>query len=238
MAGVFGKLRTRCPVDNGGAPGYRSFGWLPEEGESPGAGAVSTGFWVSVGWPVTSPGRDDMPGSLLPSFVGLGLAGRETLPEEAESVLEAPGPVRVSVADPAPEPVSVPEVVGLFGAAGLAGLVFVSSAFGVPEGEVRVRCIPLDPLRPWAPGFLWCFFAFLPLFEDGLEIDSFPLPLAAAPLLTSFESRFEVLSGCSCGDFAAVSPPGGEVLAAGSLLGSVLLLDEVFDELPGRALLF
>jgi hypothetical protein len=52
-----------------------SFGWLPE-------GALSTGFCVSVGWPVTSPGRDDIPGSFagLLSSVVLGAGGRATLP--------------------------------------------------------------------------------------------------------------------------------------------------------------
>ena len=41
----------------------------------------------------------------------------------------------------------------------------------------------------------------------------------------------------ACGVFLLVSA-GGVVLVAGLLLGSVLLDDEVFDELPGRALLF
>jgi len=64
-----GKLDTRCALHNDPearrtpwCPGYRSFGWLLD-GLSEGAGAVSTGFCVSVGWPVTSPGREDMPGS-------------------------------------------------------------------------------------------------------------------------------------------------------------------------------
>jgi hypothetical protein len=74
-----GKMRTRGSVHNGRRTTrpeatYRSFGWLPE-------GAVSTGFWVSVGWPVTSPGRDDMPGSLfVPLSSVLGAGGRATLP--------------------------------------------------------------------------------------------------------------------------------------------------------------
>src|SRR5712664_761350 len=64
---------------SGGPPAleaaYRSFGWLPE-------GAVSTGFCVSVGWPVTSPGCEDIPGSLLAplSWGVLGAGGRATLP--------------------------------------------------------------------------------------------------------------------------------------------------------------
>src|SRR6202022_3877260 len=62
---------------SGGPPAfkaaYRSFGWLPE-------GAVSTGFWGSVGWPVTSPGREDVPGSLLAPLSVLGAGGRATLP--------------------------------------------------------------------------------------------------------------------------------------------------------------
>jgi len=78
---VLRKVRTRRSLHNGPEDhqpleaAYRSFGWLPE-------GAVSTGFCVSVGWPVTSPGRDDMPGSLLAplSSVVLGAGGRATLP--------------------------------------------------------------------------------------------------------------------------------------------------------------
>src|SRR5690349_9276634 len=96
--------------------GYLSLGWL--EGESLGAGAVSTGFRVSVGWPLTSPGFDDIPGSLFAPVSVPGLAGRATLP-------------RVSLVEPALAPVSVPEVVGLLGVAGVVGLVLVSSAAGV-----------------------------------------------------------------------------------------------------------
>ena len=221
---------------------------------------MSAGFCVSVGCPVTSPGFEDIPGSFagpLASSVGLGLAGRETLPALPVSV-EEPALPRVSLAEPLwLEPVSVPEVVGFDGEAGVAGLAFVSSAGGVSEGKVRVRCIELESLRPC--DFLWCFFAFLPLFELGLEIDSFELPCADDPLLTLPElsfptpvlvdaplrlgtaleevSRFEELSGCSCVLFTPVSPAEVE-LAAGLLLGSELLLDEVFDESPGRALLF
>ena len=130
---------------------------------------MSTGFCVSVGWPLTSPGRDDIPGSFVAPLAGL--AGRATLPEVPWSALpEAPGLLRVSVAEPELvdpvvaepallEPVSVPEVVGLLGVAGVVGLVLVSSADGVSEGEVRVRCIELASLlRPCAADvsdFLW-----------------------------------------------------------------------------------
>ena len=67
---------------------------------------MSIGFWVSVGWPLTSPGFDDMPGSFLASVVE-GLAGRATLPD-------APGSCDGETV--AVEPLSVPEVVGLLGA--------------------------------------------------------------------------------------------------------------------------
>jgi hypothetical protein len=66
------------------------------------AGAVSTGFCVSVGCPLTSPGREDIPGSLAGAFassVGLGAGGRATLPG-AVAGSEVEGLVRVSVADP------------------------------------------------------------------------------------------------------------------------------------------
>jgi hypothetical protein len=224
------------------APGYLLFGG------SFASGAVSIGFSVLVGCPLTSPGREDMPGSLFTSLDGF--AGRATLPELSLSEEE---PVVLLA------PVSVPEVVGLAGEVGEVGLVFVSSAGGVSEGEVRVRCIELESLRPCdASGFLECFFAFF-VFEVEPLTDSFALPCAEEPLLTLPElslpmpvvadapprlgtalddvSLLEVLSGCCCGVFAPVSPEEVE-LAAGLLLGSELLLDEVFDELPGRALLF
>jgi hypothetical protein len=101
--------------------------------ESPGAGAVSVGFPVSAGWPLTSPGRDDMPGSFFVSLVGL--AGRATLPDAPWSA--GGGRLRVSVA----------EVVGMLGAAGVVELVLFWSTGGVSDGEVR--CMELDPpLRP------------------------------------------------------------------------------------------
>ncbi len=262
-----GKLRTGCPLHNvpeeAWTTAYLLLGW------SAGAGAVSTGFCVSVGWPLTSPGRDDIPGSFVAPLAGL--AGR-ALPEVPWSALpEAPGLLRVSVADPEVvdpvvaepllEPVSVPEVVGLLGVAGVVGLVLVSSAAGVSEGEVRVLCIELASLlRPCAADvsdFLWwCFFAF---FSFEGETDSSELPFASAPLFTSPElslpmpvvvdaapllgtaleevSLFDDVSGCSFALFEPVSPAGDE-LAAGLLLGSELLLDEAFDELPGKELLF
>ena len=265
-----GKLRTGCPLHNvpeeACTTAYLLLGW------SAGAGAVSTGFCVSVGWPLTSPGRDDIPGSFVVPLEGLG--GRATLPEVPWSALlpEAPGLLRVSVAEPELvdpvvaepallEPVSVPEVVELLGVAGVVGLVLVSSAAGVSDGEVRVLCIGLASLlRPCAADvsdFLWwCFFAF---FSFEGDTDSSELPFAPAPLFTSPElslpmpvvvdaapllgtaleevSLLEELSGCSFALFEPVSPAGDE-LAAGLLLGSELLLDEALDGLPGKALLF
>jgi hypothetical protein len=197
---------------------------------------VSTGFCVSVGWPLTSPGRDDMPGSLVVPLEGL--AGRATLPDAPWSAVpEVLGVVRVSLAEPLPlepvvlepvlleslllAPVSVPEVVGLLGAAGVVEVVLFSSRGGVSEGEVRVRCIELDSLRPCAPelsDFLWCFFAFF--FEElELEIDSFALPFASEPLFTVSELE--------------LSLPMPVVVDAPPRLGTAL--DEVsrFDELSG-----
>ena len=71
---------------------------------------------------------------------------------------------------------------------------------------------------------------------------SLPAPVAvdAAPLLgfaLDESSRFELSSGRGCAVFPFVSADG-VWLTAGSLLGSVLLLVAVLDELPGRALLF
>jgi hypothetical protein len=223
-------------IQSGRTPAYLGF-----DGDS----ALSTGFCVSVGWPVTSPGREDMPGSrLVPllSSVGLGAEGRATLP--LVSLLFA-------------EPVSVPDVVGLFGDAGVVGLVLLSSAAGVSDGEVRVRCMSPAPLRPC--DLLGLFFLIFlsedePLGTDSVELPAAELPLPTLPELslptpvvvdaaprlgTALEdvSRLELLSGCACGVFAFVSEDGVG-LAAGLLLGSVLFALEVFDELPGRALLF
>jgi hypothetical protein len=67
-----------------------------------------------------------------------------------------------------------------------------------------------------------------------------PVAVDAAPLLgfaLDESSRFELSSGRGCAFFAFVSAEG-VWLAAGSLLGSVLLLVAVLDELPGKALLF
>ena len=147
---------------------------------------------------------------------------------------------------------SVPEVVGLFGDAGEVGLVLVSSAGGVSEGVVRVWCIEPEPLRPCA---VECFLLFL-LF--ALEVDlsvfaelsfaftldelSVPVPVAvdAAPWLgTALDelSRLELSAGWVWELFAPTSA-AGVAFAFGSLLGSVLLVEAVLDELPGRALLF
>ena len=238
-------------------------GWFEESLGAVSIGlSVSTGLLVSVGCPLTSPGFEDIPGSLLGvSFEGLGLAGRATLPEVPLSELEEePALSRVSLVEPLLlEPVSVPEVVGLAGEAGVVGLALVSSEGGVSEGEVRVRCIPLDSLRPCESVFL-CFFAFFFVVAEELEIDSFPLPFAEEPLLTLPElslpmpvlvdapprlgtaleevSLFELSSGCCWWLFAAVSPLPAVVFADGLLLGSVRLLESLFEELPGSALLF
>ena len=119
--------------------------------------------------------------------------------------------------------------------------------------------VPLVELRPCERR---CFLFFS--LELELGTDSFALPAAEAPLFTSPELSLptpvetdapprlgtaldELSAGASlveepccswaCGAFLLVSP-GGVVLLAGLLLGSVLLDDELFDELPGRALLF
>src|SRR5207248_3083228 len=152
------------------AADQRSFGC--PMGEEAGS-FVSVGFCASVGWPVTSPGRDDMPGSrLVPllSSVVLGLAGRATLPAEPWSAGGLTLP-RVSFVVP----------VVLCGADGDAGLVFVSSADGVSEGEVFARCMLLSPLRPCELRRL--FLTFLSL-DDELGTDSVELPAAESPLFT------------------------------------------------------
>ena len=80
-----------------------------------------------------------MPGSRLGpllSSVVLGLAGRATLPEVPWSA----GGLTLSR-------VSFVVPVLLCGADGEAGLVFVSSADGVSEGEVFALCMLLSPLR-------------------------------------------------------------------------------------------
>ena len=227
---------------------------------------LSTGFCVSVGWPVTSPGRDDMPGSLLVpllSSVVLGVEGRATLPAVSLELGELTPP-RVSVVGAglvptAPPlfaaPVSVPDVVGLLGEAGVVGLVLLSSAGGVSEGEVRVRCMAPAPPRPCdlLRLFFLIFLSGDELGTDSVELPAAALPLtapelslptpvlveAAPPLGAALEdvSRFELLSGCDCPDFALVSEDGAEFVA-GLLLGSEVFVLEVFEDWPGRALLF
>src|SRR5438067_7130719 len=189
-----------------------------------------------------------MPGSrLVPllSSVVLGLAGRATLPAEPWSAGGLTLP-RVSFVVP----------VVLCGADGDAGLVFVSSADGVSEGEVFARCMLLSPLRPCELRRL--FLTFLSL-DDELGTDSVELPAAESPLFTLPElslptpveaeappllgtaledvSLLEVSSGCAWWVLESVSACGVELLA-GLLLGRVLFDDEAFEELPGRALLF
>jgi hypothetical protein len=225
---------------------------------SPGAGAVSTGFCVSVGWPVTSPGREDMPGSLdVPwSPVVLGAAGRATLPE-------APWSLELPVALPLVlEPVSEPEVLES-GAAGVAGLVLLSSAAGVSDGEARCIALVSLELRPWPCLCFLCFFAEVLLVESSLVPDevepltveslfsvallleelSLPIPvLVELEPVEGFaldESSLldELLSAGRVVFEVDVSELGVELLE-GLLLGRLLLLLAVFDELPGSALLF
>jgi len=194
-----------------------------------------------------------MPGSRfvpLLSSVVLGLAGRATLPDEPCSA----GGLTLSR-------VSFVVPVLLCGADGEAGLVFVSSADGVSDGEVFALCMVLSPLRPCEVRL--CFLIFLSL-EDELGTDSVELPAAFSPLFTLPElslptpveveaaprlgTALEELSGGgevsfeprpSCGwwVFEPVSAGVAELLA-GLLLGRLLFDDEVFEELPGRALLF
>lgn len=100
--------------------------------------SLSTGFCVSVGWPVTSPGFDDIPGSLadpLPvvepvsGLVVLGAAGCCTLPVESagfmlsDGLAVSAGAFRLPVDDGA-------------GAATLP----------LPSSEVLLRCMLLDSL--------------------------------------------------------------------------------------------
>ncbi len=225
-----------------------SFGGLLD-GLELGDGAVSTGFCVSVGWPVTSPGFDegDMPGSLRVVPVE-GDAGRETLPlvSELPLLLEPVSLVPDALPEEAPE----------FGLAGVVGLVFVSFDDGVSEGELR--CIELVSLEllPWLL-FLWCFLCFLwvvvvvvvsSVLEDlseGLADDELSLPMPV-------DVEAEPVEGVALDDVSWVEldlSSGSRVFelplselgvefADGLLLGSELLLFAVFDELPGSALLF
>src|SRR5438067_4444442 len=190
-----------------------------------------------------------MPGSRLGpwlSSVVLGLAGRATLPEVPWSA----GGLTLSR-------VSFVVPVVLCGADGEAGLVFVSSADGVSDGEVFALCMLLSPLRPCEARR--CFLIFLS-FEDELGTDSVALPAADSPLFTLPElslptpvdcdapprlgtaldevSRFEESSGCAWWVFLESVSAGGVALLAGLLLGRLLFDDEEFEELPGRALLF
>lgn len=260
-----------------------------------GAGAVSTGFCVSVGWPVTSPGREDMPGSLdVPwSPVVLGAAGREMLPELPWS-LELPVALPLvslplvvpELVEPELEPpmvplepelvpsepllfASLPEVVES-GAAGVVGLVFVSSAAGVSDGDVRVRCMELVSLElrpcPLCLCFL-CFFCTGVLVASSLVPDevvpltaesSLSLSLSVALVLEELSLpmpvvvELEPVEGFALEESSLldelvsdgrvvfevdVSELGVELLE-GLLLGRVLLLLAVLDELPGSALLF
>ena len=84
-------------------------------------------------------------------------------------------------------------------------------------------------------------FAALSLASAFAEL-SVPTPVAveAAPRFgVALEdlSRFELLSGCVCALLPSTSPAGA-VLAFGSLLGRLVLLEAAFDEFPGNALLF
>src|SRR5207302_7432682 len=104
------------------------------------------------------------------SSVVLGLGGRATLPEEPGSAGGLTLP-RVSFVVPG----------ALCGAGGEAGLVFVSSAGGVSDGEALALCMLLSPLRPCE--VRRCFLIFLS-FEGELGTDSVELPEADSPLFT------------------------------------------------------
>ena len=176
---------------------------------SPGAGAVSTGFCVSVGWPVTSPGREDMPGSVAVPWspLVLGAAGREMLPELPWSVVALPlvepepDVLGLEPTEPlVPEPVVAEPELEVSGGVAVEPPVLepeldpiepvalepVSVPEVVPElesDEVRVRCIELVSLelRPW-PCFLWCFLCFL---AEVLLVASLLLPDEVEPLIAS-----------------------------------------------------
>src|SRR5437764_15314911 len=97
-----------------------------------------------------------MPGSRfvpLLSSVVLGLAGRATLPDEPCSA----GGLTLSR-------VSFVVPVLLCGADGEAGLVLVSSADGVSDGEVFALCMVLSPLPPCQVRF--CLLSVLPLTDE------------------------------------------------------------------------
>lgn len=232
-----------------------------------------------------------MPGSLAVPWspVVLGAAGRETLPEVPWS-LELPVALPLvslplvvpELVEPELEPpmvplepelvpsepllfASLPEVVES-GAAGVVGLVFVASAGGVSDGEVRVRCMELVSLelRP-CPACL-CFLCFFctgvlllvasSLVPDEVEpltaesslslallLDELSLPMPVLVELDpvdGFALESSLLDELSDGRVVFevdVSELGVELLE-GLLLGSVLLLLAVLDVLPGSALLF
>ena len=138
------------------------------------------------------------------------------------------------------------------GNAGVVGLVFVSSAEGVSDGEVRARCIELvsSVERPW-PDFLLCFLLFLwtvvllVASSDGVALFELSLPMPVeveAPPVEGVAledvSRVEWLESSGSLLFAVEVSLLGVVFALGLLLGSEVLLLAVFDEVPGSALLF
>ena len=163
-------------------PSYLPGGWLV-------GWSLSTGFCVSVGWPVTSPGFDDMPGSLAGALplpvvepvsgaVVLGAAGCCALPllvvESAGGFMLSDGlavsagafrlPLESEGAGAATLPLVLPALVS-----GVAGVV------------VRVRCMLLDSLllRPW-PLWWWCFLCLMTVVSVELSLGAAVVALSLA----------------------------------------------------------
>jgi hypothetical protein len=166
-------------------------------------GAVSTGFCVSVGCPLTSPGFDvDMPGSVrfVPvaelSVLVEGLAGRATLPLEVSDPDD--GGVRsplfvsfvslVSFVSEVEEPELTLPVPAAFDPAVVSSpLVLV-----VRLASLVDLCMSLEPLRPCADFALWCLLAFRSAASDSsvrafFEAVSFGFVATFEPAVVSFE---------------------------------------------------
>ncbi|HEY5675644.1 MAG TPA: hypothetical protein VIR81_02595 [Myxococcales bacterium] len=185
------------------------------------------------------------------------------VPELVEPVLEPTEPLAPELVPSEPallEPVSVPEVV-LFGSAGVvADELFEDELSG---GEVRCIALVSLELRPWPCFlcFLWAFFAGVLLVASSLLPDEVEPLIAESSLFTPLDELSlpmpvleelepvdglaleesslldELLSDGSVVFEVDVSELGVELLD-GLLLGRLLLLLAVFDELPGSALLF
>ena len=160
----------------------------------------SIGFCVSVGWPVTSPGFDDIPGSLLGALpvvepvsgvVVLGAAGCCTLSDGSlllsDGLALSAGWFRLPLESEGAGAATLPLVL-------VSLLVLVSGAAGV----VRVlRCMLLDSLllRPWP---LWrCFLCLMTVVLSvvllpELSLGAAELPLAVALSLGAAELSLAV----------------------------------------------